>query len=264
MTRRFPCPLLVACALGACEPDTPPVDDPPPPAEPTPCAVGDDAATEPLFAPDDEGCAGVAGFASADELASTPRDDAALEWVAARASERAIAPQSLYDRVVCEVDRVRAAFPSTRFEPYEWHAGGRGLNVVFATSSNDLAPADATTMSCLARALDGVVEDFGSTWTVSFPGMVNTPLVATRFAAIAGVAQAGPALIAGDGHEVRLETRDDVHRYAFVRRGGDCPSGCTTFDATLVEARPDGSIVIVARATTGSDDAWVEGPLFDE
>ncbi len=162
------------------------------------------------------------------------RQNAEAEQLSIEATGALTAPQVVYDRVVRDLDSIRAAYPST-------------VNITARPSWNLQQLIIGLTDSAKTAVMDGsytawnglnsaygviqidksLLNSYGAV-NLTFSGRYNIPLVAAEYAGLTGVRYAEPNGVLGDGNDVCLSIDNGGnHFFIFEAASGDCPSGCT-------------------------------------
>ena len=202
-----------------------------------------------------------------EELELTPRawrDGELLALV--MEPDRATASQATYDRIVADLQAIAAEYPETRGITQVKTYDGTGISL-------DLTPAAARSIQaglygpweCL-NSFYGLVD--WEAWntmdsqgaTLHFPGIYNTPLLASLYAQLIGVERATATGGSMDSSRLCGGKEGTTHHYVFESRGGDCPSGCASLGATYVTTDEDGALTLVGQWRNESGEprpAWV-------
>jgi hypothetical protein len=160
--------------------------------------------------------------------AQTPRADAEAEQLALEATGAIVAPQQVYDRIICELARIRQAYPEVAqlVARPSWISE----NVLIGFDEQGAAEVRRGTY----HAWDVLNERFGLAETelsgdlaaLTFEGRFYSPLVAEAYATLPHVRYAEPNFTVGDGDDACLEIAGDTHFFVFVDGDGDCLAGC--------------------------------------
>ena len=177
-----------------------------------------------------DACAEYVPQATAREISTTPRANAAAEVLAVEASGELVAPDLLYERVVAELPAIAALQPLVAgmmpFSPVMAPA----IIVGFDERASQNFQADGYhDWDCANRAY-GVdrIESLlsGSFAALSFGNKrYNVSVLEREYGALPGVTGVDPNL-GGDGPDICLEVQGDQHFYVFDKADGDCPAGC--------------------------------------
>ncbi len=228
-------------------------------------AAGDGGPKEDVRA---DSCPGV-GLGTPAEIAATPRADVNLERLALIRSPGVTASQSIYDRVVEDVGRIRGLYPQVAHIDFFPEDDGKGL--LLLVDENTFAAMKAGTYDawdCLHQYYGLETIDFLVGFVqLSLKGIYDTRLIAAEYAELPGVTDALPATYAGDGPTICLGAKEgeDVWHYVFDDASGDCPAGCTMHDYTYFTTTTTGSVTLVAtwRSTDSAPvPTWLENCRF--
>ena len=219
-------------------------------------ACGNDPAAPPLE------CG--TNLATDAELELTPRNDDNLEQLAIVATNRVVAGEAQYERVVRDVAKIRAMRPDLR-------------DVGFLADFNQeiIVRADEGTISRMVEGTYGAWEclnrrfkvndiEFGAGTPeradVTFDGVYHIPTLADRYARLPGIESATGGLRIGDGSTICVTPRGSDWHYVVDQGTGDCQSGCRDHDYSYFLSREDGAVTPSGSWAERSPDpkpAWV-------
>lgn len=178
-----------------------------------------------------DGCA--SDVPSAAALMSTPREDTNIELLALKFSERVVAEQDVYDRLVRDLSAIRAQDPSVASINYFAPNDGKSLLLrVDVPTGAAIADGSYHSWDCLNDAYGASSINqlsIGGTGFVALTlrGIYRIDLVSKQYATLRGIESAGPAVGGGDGPTICLTRTNDVWHYVFDDASGDCLAGCT-------------------------------------
>lgn len=217
----------------------------------------DTAASEPLdatAAADSPACVMDPG-ATPTEISATPRSDTELEFLAFAMGTRIVADDATYSRIVRDVAAVRTAYPAlsdlhVRI-PYQQAfalSADRATLLEFQAGTN-------RPVNCLNQQYVGTIKgDYnwaldgsGGSVTLTFKGLYAMDRLACAYRSVPGVLRIYrfPSALAEDGPGFFAWSEGDTFHYVFDHAGGDCPSGCTTHDASHYTTTPPGALTLV-------------------
>jgi hypothetical protein len=202
---------------------------------------------------------------TADEIAATPRQDEGLERLALSLdADRIVASTDTYERVVADVAAIRALAPSLADIDYRGFDDAKQLLVNMDDEGNALLEAGQyAAWDCLNEfyglqqaeitVLDGIDVTYA---TLTLKGLYNLGLVAEAYEQLPNVTSVGANVFVGDGPTMCAARAGEVYEYVVDRRGGDCPAGCTTHDATYFVSSASGVVDEVETWDEGTAPEW--------
>ena len=171
---------------------------------------------------------------SLPEIAAPPSPNKEAEILAIEASGALVGPKHVYDRVLADLQAIRAANPvlqNVAAMP-SWTAD----ELLVGFDAAGLAAVQAGTYAgwdC-ANAWYGVTSyDAGSTYAlVKFGHRFHIDLLGQEYAMFPNVTSAEPNGFVGDGNDVCVSIANDkTYSYVFDQGSGDCPAGCINHDS---------------------------------
>ena len=206
-------------------------------------------------------CAGYEGQASLAEIAASPFPNKEAEILAIEASGALVGPKHVYDRVLADLQAIRAANPvlqNVAAMP-SWTAD----ELLVGFDAAGLAAVQAGTYAgwdC-ANAWYGVTSyDAGSTYAlVQFGHRFHIDLLGQEYAMFPNVTSAEPNGFVGDGNDVCVSIANDkTYSYVFDQGSGDCPAGCINHDykGFQTDGQPGGITSLGAFSNQNPAPAW--------
>lgn len=197
------------------------------------------------------------------DLAASPREDRALEALAATLGGTVAADPAIYARLVRDVATARARDPSLARVSYRLDHDGRSLMLEMdPVARARVLAGDDPTFEALRARFGPLQVDTPYDWVVvTFERVFDLARVRDYYMRIEGMNDIGFNVFGGDGPTMCVD-RDDADArwtYWFLDAGGDCPAGCTTL--RLVGMRTDAAGTI---EWLGSSDSEGEGGLSPE
>lgn len=193
-------------------------------------------------------CDGIPLVGTPEEIAATPRDDAALEQLALSMGGGVTADPYVYGRVTTEIELIRALVPEVADIGYTPRRTADDL--ILGVDAATLAAIDNGTYSawdCLNeyygfRSLR-VIGRLFPTVLLTLKGVYDTTRLAPLYAALPGVESAGPNGIGGDGSTVcGLADSSSTYHYFFDEAHGDCLAGCIYHDVSYFTTSSNGAL----------------------
>jgi len=164
---------------------------------------------------------------------STPREDTNIELLALKFSDRVVAEQDVYDRLVKDLSSIRAQDPSIASINYFAPNDGKSLLLtVDVPTATAIANGNYHSWNCLNDAYGATninqmsVGDTGFV-ELTLRGNYRLDIVSKQYAKLEGIKSAGPAIGGGDGPTICLTRTNNLWHYVFDDASGDCPAGCT-------------------------------------
>jgi hypothetical protein len=172
---------------------------------------------------------------SADEIASTPREDANLELLALSLDEgNVVATDETYERVIADVAGMRALEPG--LADIDYWPGNDGKTMILIPTEiarQSMQDGDYSAWDCLNDfyGLESPPTMSSSLVIVTLDGMYSLDVLASVYGELPGVERAEPNSLGGDGPTICVLRDGANYEYVIDRAGGDCPAGCTTHEA---------------------------------
>lgn len=216
------------------------------------------------------------------DLTASPREDSFAEMLALELGGSLLAEQSDYERVACELPRLKslapwvfAQEPNGRYR-YAFRFAGAGLGLMLRVDDetwNSLESGGDPSWMCLTERLRATVERYEGAITgrwvfVAFEPILNTLDVLPLYTALQGVEEAYPDSWAGGYDEIRVyRDEGERHHYVVGRGVGDCPAGCAFHHFHFIAER-EGAVTLAHRwsAGDGPPPEWILEvyPSYDE
>jgi hypothetical protein len=204
---------------------------------------------------------------SQTELAATPRADENLELLALKLTPgKIIANQATYDRVIRDVETIRAQQPELK--GIRFYPAGDGRTLMLAVSAETLSEmqrGDYHSWDCL-NATYYAKEPFTystggapASVTLELRGIYAIALLAADYARLPGVMSATPGVGGGDGPTICVTPTSDTWHYVFDAASGDCPGGCIDHAYSYFTTEPAGDVKAV---DTWSTQAGLPAPAW--
>lgn len=194
----------------------------------------------------DAGQCGNVGHGTPSQIAKTPRSETNLERLALTLTDKVVAPQSIYDRVVRDVKQIRSNHSEVAGIDYLGPHDGKTLIVKAADKQTKQAIDNGTfgEWSCLNRHYveKSVDHLFDRTFTLELKGIYDLKLVAGDYDALPSLEYAETNRRAGDGPTICASRSGDTYHYIFDEASGDCPSGCIDHEYWYFEVTVGGTI----------------------
>jgi hypothetical protein len=174
-----------------------------------------------------ESCPTTGGLATPAAIAQSPFANREAETLAIEASGAVVAPQQVYDRIVRDLDAIRASNPvdgirtTASWVPDE-------LLIGFDDAGKAAVAAGAYTDWNCSNALYGMTSiDVRSAFVlVHYGHLFNMPLLAATYATLPHITYAEPNGLYGDGDDVCASSDGETYSYVFDAGSGDCAAGC--------------------------------------
>lgn len=203
-------------------------------------------------------------LASDEELALTPREDTNLEELGVVATERVVAGQVEYSRVMRDVAAFRSMRPD--LENIGFRAAFQQEIIIRADEATiaQMASGAYHHWDCLNQRFEvSDIESGAGTpdrVDLKFDGVYHIPTLAERYGLLPGVESATGGLTVGDGSTLCLTPGDDTWHYVVDKGVGDCESGCIDHDYSYFITTLDGTVLASGSWATQSSDPkpqWV-------
>ncbi len=167
------------------------------------------------------------------DLSQTPRENREAEMAAAVLSGEVMAPQYLYERVLCDLQKIREEFGDSLpvrnigFWPH-WIASAISARIDSVTLADSTTGAQLIldSLNSVYRCISMV--KYYSWWELKFQGVLNPFALTEIYSGVPGMEEICPAINGlGDWSffSLSFSSRDQI-RYFFRYGFGDCPSGC--------------------------------------
>jgi hypothetical protein len=186
---------------------------------------------------------------TAEAIAATPRVDANLELLAQQLDRNeVVATQATYDRVVADIQAIRAANPALAdIGFFARHDGKTLMLTTNDTTGMSIEAHEYLAWDCLNTfyGLDSIQfeHSFIGPWaTVKLKGSYNLPKLAELYSMLPGITRAAANSGGGDSSTLCAYRSGDTIEYVVDRRDGDCPAGCITSDARGFTSKAPGMI----------------------
>ena len=203
-------------------------------------------------------------LATDEELALTPRQDTNLEELAIVATERVVAGEVEYARVLRDVAAIRGMRPDLE-----------SIGFLAAFQQEIIIRADEATIAQMATGayphwdclnerfkVSGISSGAGTPdrLDLSFDGIYHIPTLAARYSVLPQVESASGGLSVGDGSTLCLTPGEDTWHYVVDKGVGNCESGCVDHDYSYFITTVDGTVLDSGSWATQSSDPkpqWV-------
>jgi len=187
---------------------------------------------------------------SAQQIASTPRKDANLEQLALHLDvSEVVATEQTYQRVVADIAAIRQRVPQLAEVQYFATDDGKSLSLTpTELTFQSIESGDYSAWDCLNEfyGLQSIqmqrFEFIGSSFVqLTLKGLYNLDRLATLYAQLPGISSEVPNR-GGDASTICAIRNGSRYEYVVDRRGGDCPAGCTTHEASAFTSTTPGVV----------------------
>jgi len=188
------------------------------------------------------------------EIASTPRADTNLELLALRLSQRVVAEQGIYDRVVRDLTAIRVLKPSVANISY-WplHDGRDLVFTVDRPTAEALRDQRHRAWRCLdasyvvAATKVTIVEAVPpsaplQTVSLTLKGIYDTEMLSQLYSSALEKGDIQPNYSVGDAATICVTRNGDRWHYVLSAARGDCPAGCTATTAYYFSSGVGGAV----------------------
>lgn len=191
-------------------------------------------------------CSGINVIGTTKEIAATPRQDENLEHLALFLSDGLTADEHLYQRIVADIEAIRATEPRVAHIQYLWEHDGKELfiNVSDRNTHQQILAGRHAQWNCLAKYYN-LLSSEDSSWEGSsrydlrakFEGIYDLEILADVFAQIQGFEFVAPnwsltrlpgGVVDVEFSNIRVKPEGDIFYYMFVD-ACDMPPGAGAF-----------------------------------
>jgi hypothetical protein len=201
---------------------------------------------------EDDPCADYVGLVPREQVALSPRADAAAEGLALCIDGGLVATTPTYDRVVADLPALSALLPAaTNTYGALYGDVAQSALVVCPTAPADwpaIEDGSYTGWDCPNEWYGGTpTELYGSIQCVAveFTPLLDPRELVEEYAALPGLGYAEHKALDFDGPEWRAVQDGTTVHYVFDDRAGDCPAGCTYGTAYYLRSDAAGEATLV-------------------
>jgi len=220
-------------------------------------AIAEDGETS---AADTPGCDATNEFPRAAE---SERDEA-IEMLGLTLTDALIVPKALYQRLARDVAAIKDQNPTLRqlTHRHDYDAESLLIRTADEATATAIRNGDYQGWRCLARTTNqtNVHHMFGRHFDLRFDGAYDMRQLGKRYRQLPGIAATSLNLNMSDGSTISVQRDGDQYSYQFVRKWGNCPSGCRNSRTWRYRVGPDGAIKRLASPPEDAPAApdWVD------